>query len=337
MPTADELYQQGRNYWNLRTEEGYKEALLCYDRALVENPNFKLAYAGKADVYSFMAFHGLVNTDKGYRDAQKEVDKIPTTGVDDRVLAGKFTSQGWIDLYYKWDISTAQESFDDALDIYPNYALAHLWHKDSLLIEGRWTEAIQKAEACYNIANLVGCPEVPAKVGLKFLLVTCIIAQNDAKTSQYYNQAEDDYPCDPFRHDMMSRAHVQGVPYDYDQALAKFTEAAGGWVNETFKKDVWGIIYAFSGDRINASRIREELEKIDNFPQSRIALIHRGLGDYDDALACLLRAEKKKDPQLLYLKNFPEWQHKPGESFRDDLDWDALINRLPINSNIPGS
>jgi TolB-like protein len=52
---AFELYQMGRFQANKRWIEGYNKSIEYYEKAIAEDPNYGLAYAGLSDTYHLMA------------------------------------------------------------------------------------------------------------------------------------------------------------------------------------------------------------------------------------------------------------------------------------------
>ena len=51
---AYQLYLQGRYFWNRRNEVGLKTAARFFEKAIENDPDFALAWAGLADTYSLM-------------------------------------------------------------------------------------------------------------------------------------------------------------------------------------------------------------------------------------------------------------------------------------------
>src|SRR5262249_33832585 len=49
---AYRAYLRGRYFWNMRTAEGFKKAIEELNRAIHLDPNYALAYAGLADIYT---------------------------------------------------------------------------------------------------------------------------------------------------------------------------------------------------------------------------------------------------------------------------------------------
>jgi len=48
---AYNLYLQGRYFWNKRTKEAIKKSIEYFNKALIIDPNYALAYSGLADAY----------------------------------------------------------------------------------------------------------------------------------------------------------------------------------------------------------------------------------------------------------------------------------------------
>ena len=55
--TAEQLYNQGNSSFMQFTPEGFQNAIAYYDKAIQLNPNYAPAYAGLAEVYSFMGLY----------------------------------------------------------------------------------------------------------------------------------------------------------------------------------------------------------------------------------------------------------------------------------------
>ena len=57
-PQAYDFYLRGRSYYNAMTKRGFTHALTLYQEAIERDPNYALAFAGIADVYSFLFKYG---------------------------------------------------------------------------------------------------------------------------------------------------------------------------------------------------------------------------------------------------------------------------------------
>ena len=57
-PQAYDFYLRGRSYYNTMTRRGFTHALKLYQEAIERDPGYALAFAGIADVYSFLFKYG---------------------------------------------------------------------------------------------------------------------------------------------------------------------------------------------------------------------------------------------------------------------------------------
>ena len=117
---AYQLYLQGRFYWNLRGAN-LKKAVHYFELALLEDPNYALAYAGIADSFNLLAFYSYLAPKEAYTRAKAAAVKAVHL---DESLAEAHNSLGFSDLLYDWDWRAATKEFDRALEINPNYTPA---------------------------------------------------------------------------------------------------------------------------------------------------------------------------------------------------------------------
>lgn len=132
-PRAYDAYLHGRYLWNERTAETAIGARVYLEQALREDPNFALAYSGLADYYGVSWF---VNWDQPLAEtyARKAIALEPD-------LAEAHASLG-ISCLYQRKFAEAEKDLMRAIELNPNYAMAHHWHSQYLLTLGRLTEAL---------------------------------------------------------------------------------------------------------------------------------------------------------------------------------------------------
>jgi TolB-like protein len=135
---AFELYQIGRFYWNKRTLDGYAESIKYYEQAIEEDPGYGLAYAGMADTYFLMALQDHIDPQEG-RDKAVEM-AFKALGLDGN-LSEAYTVLGSLYDYLDWDWKKAEDSFQRALELNPNYSTAHQYYAEHLMMIGRYEEA----------------------------------------------------------------------------------------------------------------------------------------------------------------------------------------------------
>jgi len=127
---AYRLYVQGRQAWNRRNEAGYRQAEEYFQQAIAADPRYAKAYAGLADVYS------MLGKNKEARDAVR-------TALDlDPRLADGHASLGYINLDLEFNVKSAEGEFKRALELDPEYPVAHYWYGRLMNMRGRFDEAI---------------------------------------------------------------------------------------------------------------------------------------------------------------------------------------------------
>lgn len=135
---AFELYHMGRFYWNKRTGDGYNTSIEYFQKAIAEDPEYGLAYAGLADTYNLMSIQGWMDEQEGRNKAVELALKALEL---DENLAEAYTVLGSIYDYVDWDWENAERAFNRALEINPNYSTAHHYYSQHLHITGQQEEA----------------------------------------------------------------------------------------------------------------------------------------------------------------------------------------------------
>jgi serine/threonine-protein kinase len=143
---AYNFYLQANYYLNLRTEFGFLRSLDCFQKAIGKDPRYALAYAGLAHAYSLSTRYHVFPPQEAWPKAQAAAEKSIALGPE---TAEAHTVLAFVKLHYEWDWWGAEREFRNALEINPNYALAHQWKTWTLAVVGRFDDAISSMkEAC---------------------------------------------------------------------------------------------------------------------------------------------------------------------------------------------
>lgn len=145
---AYKLYLKGRFYWNKRTEDGYQRAIAFYRQAIERDPNFALAYSGLADCYVLSYTLKEAETMRRAKESARQALAI------DESLAEPHTSLAHALHYFDWDFAGAEREFRRAIELNPNYALAHHWFGRHLVQTGRVEEGLAGIERALNLDPL---------------------------------------------------------------------------------------------------------------------------------------------------------------------------------------
>jgi tetratricopeptide (TPR) repeat protein len=147
-PEAHESYLKGRYFWNKRTADGFKVALVYFNQAIDEDPKYAQAYSGLADTYVLLGDweYGVLTPDEAFPKAKAAAIKALEL---DNTLSDAHTSLASLGMF-DWDWQSAGEEFRRAIELNPGYATAHQWYAWHLNLLGRKNEAIaemRKAES----------------------------------------------------------------------------------------------------------------------------------------------------------------------------------------------
>ncbi len=136
-PEAYQLYLKGRFYWDQRTKESIEKAIGYFEQAIARDPNFALAHVGLSDCYNVLPDYAPVRTEDILPKAKSAAEKALAI---DEALAEAHNSLASV-LELEWDWVGAEREYKRALELDPNYALAHKWYWQFLASAGRLDEA----------------------------------------------------------------------------------------------------------------------------------------------------------------------------------------------------
>jgi TolB-like protein len=149
---AHQLYLKGRFFWNKRTGNDLKKSIDYFQQAITADSNYALAYAGIADAYVFLpGYSGGAPRDyypKAIAAAKKALE------LDD-TLAEARTSLALAIWYDDFDFSQANREFQRAIELNPNYAIAHQQYGNNTLSAlGRFDDAIAEGKRAVDLDPL---------------------------------------------------------------------------------------------------------------------------------------------------------------------------------------
>lgn len=148
---AYQAYLKGRYFWNKRTVEGYNKGIEYFQQAIDRDANYALAYAGLADCYMRLNERGLPTIEGTMPRAKTAV--MRALQIDDK-LAEAHATLGFIKFRFEWDFPGAEREYKRAIELDPNYSIAHQWYAFYLLLMDRQSEAFAQLERAREIDPL---------------------------------------------------------------------------------------------------------------------------------------------------------------------------------------
>src|SRR5207244_4704329 len=131
-----------------RDSTSLRKAQDYFERAIVKDPSYALAYAGLSDAYSHRAVFGYVPPHDIHSKAK---DAALRALALDSTLAEAHTSLGFIDLFLEWDWATAGRGLGRGRALYRRSPDAHLFHGWYFVATNRMDDAIREVQTAVNL------------------------------------------------------------------------------------------------------------------------------------------------------------------------------------------
>ena len=148
---AHESYLKARYYWNMRTEAGFQKSLSYFNRALAQDPNYPLAYAGLADYYNLLPNYEFLQPAEAFPRAKAAAMKALE---GDASLAEAYSSLAFVEHHYDWDWSKAKQHYERSIALNSGYATAHHWYAEYLTEMGFHDEAMAEIRRAHELDPL---------------------------------------------------------------------------------------------------------------------------------------------------------------------------------------
>jgi TolB-like protein/DNA-binding winged helix-turn-helix (wHTH) protein len=311
---AYQSYLQGRHNVQRRTRDHLLTGIAFYERAIKEDANYALAYAGLADAYSFLVSRGYITPHEGRRRAREAAAKA--LALDDN-LAEAHSAIGQTHIFFApYDFAVGDRELRRAIELSPNLTTAHEFLRNSLQEQGRLDEGLDEALKARELDPL--SPTIARNVAFSYLL-----RREYPRSLEHYQQTRE-----------LGLLFVFGIEIEIyiqngllKEALLELEKAARERRDEPLLTYSAGMVYAAQGKQIEALRIIEELEQMSKVGLNHahwIARIYATLNDKELALNWL---ERGLDAEAvgIFFKDAPVW-----DTIRTDPRFGKLLRRMNI-------
>jgi len=309
-PAAYQLYLKGRYFLNKSTEQDFRKAIEYFESALQKDPNYAAAYAGVADAYAQLGSFGLLEMKQSYERAKEAIERALER--DDK-LAEAHASLGYILTNYYWNWSEAESQFKQAIDLNPNYAMAHNWYSQYLGFMGRPEEALRESKRAQEID--------PLSPWTNSGFISFLARRYDEGIAESQKALELD-PQFAAAHMVIGLSYVQKK--NYEQAIAELQRAQ----DNPDSRALLGYAYGVAGKSTEARHLLEELQQVAKekyvspFP---VAATYVGLGETDKAFEMLEKAYVERSWAMGMLKVNPIF-----DPIRSDRRYVELLRRMNL-------
>ncbi|MFC2165904.1 protein kinase [Acidobacteriota bacterium] len=305
---AYNLYLQGSWYWKKRTKTTLQKSIEYFEQAIEMDRNFALAYVEMGFVYIIMMDSGHISSEEGIpraKDAALKAIEI------DNTMAGAYLVIGVIKEIEDFDWEGARVEYKKAIELNPNYGIAHHWYALSLGWIGRYDEAISELKIAVELDPL----SIHARVNIGV---------------QYYNARQYDKALDVLKKTLeMDPSHIDTYTFlghvyvqksMYKEALTCYEKAGS-----TFRR---GIVYAKMGEEEKAKMVLDELikkEKHEYVSSYRLAILSFVLDEVDKGFRWLEKGYEQRDGSMAYIITEPLF-----DPVRTDPRFKALLKKMNL-------
>jgi TolB-like protein/Tfp pilus assembly protein PilF len=306
---AHEFYLKGRYFWNKRTANDLKTAISYFQQAIDKDPNYALAYAGLADSYALLPDFSAGSPQESFPPAKIAAKKA--LALDD-TLAEAHTSLAQVLYSYDLDFDGSTREFRRAIELNPNYAMAHHWLGiGPLTRSGRFEEAIAEGKRAVELDPL-------SLINSTDLGVTYFLARRYDEAIEQLRKTSEMDPVFYYAHYLLGQAlelkgDIVGAIEEYQKARA---------LNDDPQVlAALGHAYASSGKKTEALKVLNQLKELSKqryVSAYSFAIFYLGLGDKEEALRWLEKSYQdragtdissiKIDPFLDALRGDPRFE-----------------------------
>ncbi len=320
---AHDAYLRGLQGWNLRTRDGFQQAITNFTRATELDPGYAPAFAGLARVYSLAPIFAGMPAGEA---APKALEAASRALALDEGLADAHCAVGFVKAHYEYDWLAAEHEFRRAIELEPNDAYAYLFYSNSYLSPlGHHEEAIAEMRKAMKLDPL--SPQIQSFAGITFKWAR----RYDDSLAQFQKVNQID-PNFPLNHERL--AQLCAILGDYDEAITEETKArllAGEKPQDVVAKmKTLQRELAAKGERAYWEMQLQFARDRQNPPEAYVrpyglAIIYSHLGKKDKAFENLENALAERDTQISELAIEPQF-----DALRSDARFADLERRIGL-------
>ncbi|HSS21686.1 MAG TPA: protein kinase [Pyrinomonadaceae bacterium] len=311
---ALEYYMQGRSYINRRTREDLLMAGSYYQKAIEEDQNYALAYAGLAEVYGNLSVRGYISPAEGQRKLDEAARKA--VALDPNLAEGHVMMGFRYMACAPYDFANGDREIRRALELRPSLAMGHLFLALSLFKQSRLDEGLNEMLRARDLDPFSAI--IARQVALYYLL-----KRDYPRALQILRQADQSGP--PFTTSTEIDVYIQNQLYD--ETLNRLENESRTRKGDSLLICDRGMVYAAQNRPVEAQKVVAELEKLSGLEYGQaqcLAKIYSSMKENELAFIWLERGLKTGALGVFY-KDDPVW-----DNIRSDPRFANLLPKLGI-------
>jgi TolB-like protein/Tfp pilus assembly protein PilF len=312
-PAAFESFVRGRYFWNKRTEESIRKAIDYFRQAIEADPAYAPAYAGMADCYLPLGYHGYLPPADAFPKAKAWA--IKALEIDEQLSEAR-TVLGGVQYKYERNPQSAWRELQKAVAVNPNYTRARQVYSEFLTSQGEFEPAAEEIRRALELDPL-----------------SPVLYWVDAQVSylaRHYEEAaaicrkslevESAYPLTHFMLGLIKEQLGQ-----FGEAVEHLQQATNSVPSCYWFQAELARACALGGKEDEARTILRRFEKLleEKYVSAySIAKVYAGLGEREEVLRWLGRALEERSSRTVFLTLDPAF-----DAFRDNAQFRELLRR----------
>jgi eukaryotic-like serine/threonine-protein kinase len=296
-PRAFDAYLRGRFFWNKFTPESLPKAFDSFQEAIKLDPDYALAHVGLADFYNWAAIYGILAAPITHPQAKAAARRA--IELDDS-LGEAYATLGLSIETSECNWEETERIYRKALELNPNYPLAHEWYSSLLIGSGRFEEGLAEIKRAEELDPL----------SLREMTLT---AWSYYQVRQYQEStAKARQIIDLDRNNFQGYLQLGNALLEMgeaDKGLAAIRESVRLMPGAALPTCMLCFALVAAGRLDDAEQVRSELVATAGKAYVKdyfLAMAHLALGDRERALTALEKAAAERDPWLVWFGTEPK-------------------------------
>jgi TolB-like protein/DNA-binding winged helix-turn-helix (wHTH) protein/Flp pilus assembly protein TadD len=318
---ARDSYLRGRFLWNKRTPASLEKSVVYYQNAINADPNYAEAHAALGIAYVVLTGYGSDPSNSLAKAQLAAETALRLGGGEAEAEAEAHTVLGAVKTERDRDWPGAEVEYRQALELDPSYPTAHHWYSLHLSRLGRTKEAeieIQRARALDPLSPMIGTDAAK----------TAYWARNPGEAMTRIQQVLVRNP--NFAEAHLAEGEILEQQRHYEQALAAYKSGSNLFGSDSaYVEALQGNALALAGASEPARQMAKQLEDLSAHSYVSgvdLAIIYCALGDRDNAVRWLDRAQRNGDREMGILGVDPIF-----DGCRSDMRFQDLLKHLRLS------
>lgn len=305
---AVDAYLRGRYLWNKGGRESVSRSVEYFNQVIERDSNYAAAFAGLANSYRLLGMNYAILPAEAYPKATEAALRAVEL---DPANADALVSLGTIKFRYEWKWDEAEQYFRRALEINPNFGMAHHDYAWFLVALQRFDEGIEHMKLAQRLDPL--SPLANSDVGWVYLM-----ARRYDEAIEQMNRTLELEPAFGSALACLERAYtLSGRPREVLETLLKETGETSASARDADPVQTMNSLY-----RKRLDRRLEAMKKVRSSSYS-MATTCAAAGEREQTIAWLQRAFEERDPMLVQARTDPAF-----DALRSDLRFAAVIKQI---------